>query len=132
MYETCTVIIIHSVDEIKEIIERFYKAHGRTAEAAGAESMMPYIENRDKRIQELEDVSNHHYSELDSIRRERDKWKSEADNNHRLYSNTMEQRRQADIKVNEYRKFITELTKVKGFSRFVPKKLREQIKNDLS
>lgn len=125
---------VTSAEDIKDNIDRFFKKHNRLAEAAGAESMLIYIEQRDKVITDLDLKNTRELNRVSDLQMQVRTLESERATLRSTESSLLSQlfKAQGDQKLAEagqavYKKVLTEVADTKGFSRFAAKKLREQI-----
>lgn len=135
MYTNCySAVQVTDIEEVKSLIERFYKKSGRLAEAAGAEEMLMYLTQRDSYNADLEMIISGRSDEIRTLRDEKDKIKQDVDRARRELSDTNARLNKivddcgiANENRRHLRRLLSEAVKVKGFSRAASKKLREEI-----
>lgn len=133
MYSNCySPVQVTEIDEVKNLINRFYRNGGREAEASGAEAMIPYIMQRDEYNADIERQLNERSDEVRRLRDEKDKAKRESETHAAMYRTARNDADKAKGDVGDLKRVMKEMTITKGFARFAPKKLREQIKKLLA
>lgn len=120
-----------SLEEIKNNINRYFKKLGHDAHYAGAESMINYIEQRDKEIDRLthnlmqsENMAMHLREEISKLKKQND----DASTNMRKYRNDL---LNAQVKINEFHALLTQVINTPGVSKNLSKGQRQSIKQVL-